>query len=314
MPSIKSATLAFLAFLALANAVSEEQQNITVSVTEASQLIQVAGDTAFNDVLPGYGYSRIISVNWNVPHDSLKSLDANEVKVFVRIAPSTNDSWIALKTKDMPKPRKKLSFELSCVNANGSCKEGSILSRQVTIYLKVPQGANYPHSDGITVSASLTPFPPTEEEALQQEIKQRIEWLKREQAELASINASSTTLEAVSNAVNAANEKASNDEFDEALQKIAYANSLIASAFSEAAQNHSSPSPAPHTALATAATTWPGTLVLIILAAVVAFLLYGKTDYRRSAHSNFLDDAVAEEEKENSLTKKVDEKPGYKFY
>ncbi|MEW5955654.1 MAG: hypothetical protein AB1626_03925, partial [Candidatus Micrarchaeota archaeon] len=71
---------------------------------------------------------------------------------------------------------------------------------------------------------------------------------------------------------------------------------------------------APHTAFATAATTWPVTGLLILLAAAVAFLLYGKTG--RQGRAGFLDDAVAEQENEKSLSKKVEpqKKPDYKFY
>jgi len=305
-----------LLLISFVNAFSGDEQNITVSITEVSQLVNTAGDTTFSDVLPGYGYSRTISVEWNIPESSLRSLEATEVKVFVRVLPTSNESWVTLKTSDLPKARKELSFELKCLNANGSCGEGSKLSQQIMVYLKVPQGITYPHPDGITVLANLTPYSSTELETVEKQVDAEVASLRQLQAELNSRNLTGETLNAVSNAVNTAALAAAGDEFDAAQQDIAEARAAIALAAQEAeARERPAPSPAPQTALFTAATTWPGSTILVLIAAAVAFLLYGKVSKPRG-RASFLDETIAEQEKENSLSKKIEppKKPGYKFY
>ena len=202
------------------------------------------------------------------------------------------------------------------MNVNGSCGEGSTLSQKITVYLKIPQGITYPHSDGITVLANLTPYAPTELETVEQQVDAEVASLRQLQAGLNSRNLTGETLNAVSNAVNTAALAAAGDEFDAAQQDIAEAHAAIALALQEAgARERPAPSPAPQTALFAAATTWPGSLVLILSAAAAAFLLYGKTSKPRG-RASFLDDTIAEQEKENSLSKKVEppKKDGYKFY
>ncbi len=140
-----------------AMAVSTQVQPINASTTEVPVLVNVTGNLAFNDMLPGYNYASNITVSWAVPQDALSAIQTNQVILYVAVTPQSSGSWAYIQLPDGTTTQ-YLDFTLSCALQSGNCGSGSILSQTFTVFMKVPPGAAYPHSDGLVVNASLQPI------------------------------------------------------------------------------------------------------------------------------------------------------------
>lgn len=146
--------LALLLMLApLSFAISSQQESVQLTVTEVSDLVKVDGALDFSQLLPGYEYSTSLTVRWNVPASALKNIKTEKVPLYVRITPNSADSWVYFDGGS-----KKLDFVFACIVRDSACSPESVLSKNIEVYMRAPKNAPYPHSDGITANASLSPF------------------------------------------------------------------------------------------------------------------------------------------------------------
>lgn len=134
-------------------AISSQQESVQLTVTEVSDLVKVDGALDFSQLLPGYNYSTSLTVRWNVPASALKNIKAEKVPLYVRITPNSADSWVYFDGGS-----KKLDFVFACIVKDSACSQESLLSKNIEVYMRAPRNAAYPHSDGITANASLSPF------------------------------------------------------------------------------------------------------------------------------------------------------------
>lgn len=139
----------------LSFAISNQQESVSMSVTEVSNLVKLDGSLDFSQFLPGYNYSTNLTVRWNVPQAALMNINAEKVPLYVRITPKSADSWIYFDGG-----KRSLDFILSCVVKDDSCSQASVLSSNFAVRISPPKNAAYPHDDGIIANASLAPFEP----------------------------------------------------------------------------------------------------------------------------------------------------------
>lgn len=155
-------TALLLSFALLAQAISSQTEEIGVSASEVPKLISVSASLSFENLVPAHLYSTPIRIDWAVPESALSNLAESEVIVRVKIEPRTSNSWIYFEKEGV---RYKTAYtELRCLVENGKCNSRSALSQTITANYIAPLGAQYPHDDGLKVSAFLIPI-----EQLQQE-------------------------------------------------------------------------------------------------------------------------------------------------
>jgi hypothetical protein len=157
----------FLALLTVfAGAVASENHEITITVSEAQQLVRVVGDFNYSEILPGFDYERPIVVEWNVPDNALQAQAPNGITIYGRISTTAKngDAWISFKRSPDSRARKSLSFKLYCNVQGGQCSTNSKLSENFLIVLNKPANALEEHYEQVLVNASLSPLPLTEEE------------------------------------------------------------------------------------------------------------------------------------------------------
>lgn len=139
-----------------AQALSSQTEEIGFSASEVPKLISVSASLSFENLVPSHLYSAPITVNWAVPDNALSNLAESEVIVRVKIEPRVNNSWIFFEKQGV---RYKSAYtELHCFVENGKCAGNSTLSQTITAYYIAPLAAQYPHQDGLRVSAFLVPI------------------------------------------------------------------------------------------------------------------------------------------------------------
>lgn len=121
------------------------------------QLVSVKGELEFTQVLPGYTYSKQLTVEWAAPPEVLKGLNADKVVVLVTVF--SNDGLVDFEYSGADGGKvngKKISFELSCVPKSGSCDASkSVLTKAIGAVLVVPSGAKSDFSEPIIVQSEL---------------------------------------------------------------------------------------------------------------------------------------------------------------
>jgi len=154
-PSFAAAALfSLFLFSSLCFAVASQQEVLKIGASEVSSLVSVKGDLNFKDFIPGEEYSRAVSVDWNIPSSSLDGIESEKVRVFVKLEPSSNNSFLFFKKNQVR--GKEFFFALECMVEHGACSSSSVLSRQVQVFFKAPSGASA--NDSLVVNASFSPF------------------------------------------------------------------------------------------------------------------------------------------------------------
>lgn len=184
-----SAVFLLALLLPLAAGISTQTETVSGDASEVGKLISVDGSLALGSLLPGYTYASTISVKWAVPKESLSSIAEDKVIVYVIAKAKSSSSWAFFKTPSGGKTR-VVSFQLTCIVANGDCTSGSTLSKELSVFYVAPQDAVYPHSDGVTVNAALEKIP-DEDARVQEEQASKIRDAAQETLQkLPSIDAS----------------------------------------------------------------------------------------------------------------------------
>jgi len=145
--------VAFAILLILASLLCADSISIGVSISPNEKLITATGNLAFPAVLPGYNYTGNVTVNWAVPKDSLRGLQADEVIVYVR-ASVPRDSGIILEAES--DSGSEVLTTLTCKVQNLNCVNDSMLSRQIRVL--APSSRNRNFSGNVSIEASLAPF------------------------------------------------------------------------------------------------------------------------------------------------------------
>ncbi len=83
-------------------------------------LVSVKGDLEFSQVLPGYSYSKQITVEWAAPPEVLKGLDADRIPVQVNVF--SNSGLVDFLDSPGSVTAKNLSFTLACEVKDGACE------------------------------------------------------------------------------------------------------------------------------------------------------------------------------------------------
>jgi hypothetical protein len=128
---------------------------INFTVSEAPGLVEVSDDISTQSLLPGYEYNYTITVRWAVPADSIRSIDARQVKVYFMLAPDSAPSGFYFKENGGNSTRYYSALE--CIVSNGSCAPGSTLEKNASVYYSIEEGAT-PQNESISVRASTRPF------------------------------------------------------------------------------------------------------------------------------------------------------------
>lgn len=146
----------------LVAAVSTQTEEIGVSATEVAKLIKVSASLSFENLIPGQEYSAPVTVEWAVPDSGLANINEEKIIVRVNVERRVQDSWIYFKRNGVKTSNALL--EIYCVVEGGKCSTQSKLAEAVVAYYSAPFGAQYPHEDGLRVSAFLIPLQQAEEE------------------------------------------------------------------------------------------------------------------------------------------------------
>lgn len=140
----------FVILLLLFTAFAED---IEVDITTISDLVTVNSSIDFTKLIPGYDYSGQLSINWAIPEKSIERIHANEIPVYVLLSTSENNTIYFIYEG---KSYKRLPLTLLCIVSNGTCSDGSVLTRTVEVRAKPLNGTTA--KEMISVNASLTPF------------------------------------------------------------------------------------------------------------------------------------------------------------
>ncbi len=130
------------------NTTTELSANYSVAQT----LVNVSADLSFDVLVPGLQYERPITVQWALPDAALAEVQNESLTIHV-FAYSDPDSWIVFRQGNQT--YKALAFELKCELAGGACSNNSVLLRNLTAVIAVPEEANASHTERVRIQASL---------------------------------------------------------------------------------------------------------------------------------------------------------------
>lgn len=286
-----------LLLFSAAQAAYSQQTELSVSISEAQQLVTVQGNTDFNQMLSGYSYDRELTIKWAIPNSALEKINAPEVTVYATITRSKPDSWLAFKRAPENKPVKAISLQLNCIVANGSCTSSSVLEKKFFVTAQQPANAQYPHADGIIINASLQPFTPTYEEELAAELLQSAQTLRQQSQELNGNETQTAASARISDSLNKADSALALDDYEAATKQLEFAKKELEKV-KEELETQSKINPLTGLFTATGKTTpiIAGIIVVILIAGY--FVLNKKKKYT-------IDDTAREVEVEEGLGKKV---------
>ena len=152
-----SFSIFFLFSISSVFAVLGQEESVSVSVSEVSNLTKVEGNLNFQQLIPGYEYASNLSVLWNVPQQALFNIASKEVLLYVKIIPqNANRSWLYFRNGSSV--TKELNFVLKCKVDDSACVSSSLLSVSFPAFVTAPLQAIYPHNEGLIVNASFLPF------------------------------------------------------------------------------------------------------------------------------------------------------------
>ncbi|MBI5158520.1 hypothetical protein HY992_00180 [Candidatus Micrarchaeota archaeon] len=125
----------FLAFSILSFA--DQVEEISVQIGTISQFVKVGTDLKFDAMLPGYSYKGTLNVSWAVSSDSLKGMEQDEAQLYFLLSSRNNESVVTF-IKD-GKKYESASGVLKCAVKNGECGQGSQLSEEIGVQIKVKE-------------------------------------------------------------------------------------------------------------------------------------------------------------------------------
>lgn len=140
--------------------------SLPFSALPAETLISIEGQLVFESVLPGYNYSRPLTVSVALPPGSLDGLNASLVLIYVKLSTSQGRNSV-IYFVDETGASKLERFTLTCVVENSACNSSSILSKTFHLVFRLP-ASHTAYNDEIIVNYSLEPiiFNTAEEQAL----------------------------------------------------------------------------------------------------------------------------------------------------
>ncbi len=164
MKKLLGLVLLACAFAALPlQAVSVQTEEIGVNASEVPVLVKVSANLSFGNLIPTHLYSSQVKVEWALPNQALANIAESQVILDVKIEPRVNGSWIYFKKGGIL--TKSFYAQLYCVVENGACSNASKLLETATAYYQAPLDAQYPHPDGVKVSASIIPIAQAQKQA-----------------------------------------------------------------------------------------------------------------------------------------------------
>lgn len=146
--------LAFAAAIfLLAGFLSAQPENLSVRVTTVNNLVAVNSSIDFASLLPGYEHNGTITVYWAIPNESIASVKAESVTVYILM---TTDQDNSIYFRQGGANSKEARLKLECIVQNGSCAAGSNLSASVeALALAVGKQDS---SNTISINSSLSPL------------------------------------------------------------------------------------------------------------------------------------------------------------
>ncbi|MBI4399930.1 hypothetical protein HY570_04230 [Candidatus Micrarchaeota archaeon] len=121
-------SLLLVYFLSL---VFAETQEIALNVSQVTGIVNVTSDIEFNKILVGYEYKGKINVDWAIPEEALKGINAEKVVIDVSIKRGAETKSVTF--LDENRTKEELSFDLVCLVVEDRCSENSTLRKSVDI-------------------------------------------------------------------------------------------------------------------------------------------------------------------------------------
>jgi hypothetical protein len=118
---------AFALTFLLSTAFTDELQLNTSSI---ERLVTYTENSGFAELLPGALYNGSIGVDWAVPQSALRGLSQKSVAVRVTASLPENSSVFF---QGAAGQSREISVYLTCIVANGSCANGSVLSATIPL-------------------------------------------------------------------------------------------------------------------------------------------------------------------------------------
>ena len=147
--------VALLFFSAFAVAVkAPQEQVIGLSASEAPALVVIKGNLDFPYFIADVENRANITVGLALSQMSISSIAADNLTVYVLVQPNKTDSLLYFGGNP---GAKSYYLTLSCKIVNGSCGQGSVTERTISIYFKSSSEAPL-KGDGILLRASVTPL------------------------------------------------------------------------------------------------------------------------------------------------------------